>query len=137
MYSLFTVFSKPVLLGFFRPQSVNVGVGSVFYLSEQLLIRIVIISLIILRHSGGVISRKHHDTSKAISMRCRLRKVNRGVKEEDKLCKKTTTALSYLLGLQNYAYILAALKHLGKFLFLKFEGWLIHKMIANVMFFHG
>lgn len=57
-------------------------------------------------------SRKHHDTSKVISMRCRLREVNRGVKEEDKLCNKTTTALSYLLGLQNYAYILAALKHL-------------------------
>uniref|UniRef100_A0A672R886 Abnormal spindle microtubule assembly n=1 Tax=Sinocyclocheilus grahami TaxID=75366 RepID=A0A672R886_SINGR len=57
-------------------------------------------------------SRKHHDTSKAISMRRRLREVNRGVKEEDKLCNKTTTALSYLLGLQNYAYILAALKHL-------------------------
>ncbi|XP_052446988.1 abnormal spindle-like microcephaly-associated protein homolog [Carassius gibelio] len=57
-------------------------------------------------------SRKHHDTSKVISMRRRLREVNRGVKEEDKLCNKTTTALSYLLGLQNYAYILAALKHL-------------------------
>uniref|UniRef100_A0A9J8D4B1 Assembly factor for spindle microtubules n=1 Tax=Cyprinus carpio carpio TaxID=630221 RepID=A0A9J8D4B1_CYPCA len=47
-----------------------------------------------------------------ISMRRRLREVNRRVKEEDKLCNKTTTALSYLLGLQNYAYILAALKHL-------------------------
>uniref|UniRef100_A0A8C2C844 Abnormal spindle microtubule assembly n=1 Tax=Cyprinus carpio TaxID=7962 RepID=A0A8C2C844_CYPCA len=57
-------------------------------------------------------SRKHHDTSKVISMRRRLREVNRRVKEEDKLCNKTTTALSYLLGLQNYAYILAALKHL-------------------------
>uniref|UniRef100_A0A672PJ34 Abnormal spindle-like microcephaly-associated protein homolog n=1 Tax=Sinocyclocheilus grahami TaxID=75366 RepID=A0A672PJ34_SINGR len=60
----------------------------------------------------GHCSRKHHDTSKVISMRHRLRKVNQGVKEEDKLCNKTTTALSYLLGLQNYAYILAALKHL-------------------------
>ncbi len=79
-------------------------------------------------------SRKHHDTSKVISMRCRLREVNRGVKEEDKLCNKTTTALSYLLGLQNYAYILAALKHLGKILFWKFGGWLIHKMMANVIF---
>uniref|UniRef100_A0A8C1KKD0 Abnormal spindle microtubule assembly n=1 Tax=Cyprinus carpio TaxID=7962 RepID=A0A8C1KKD0_CYPCA len=57
-------------------------------------------------------SRKHHDTSKVISMRRRLREVNRRVKEEDKLCNKTTTALSYLLGLQNYAYILAALKNL-------------------------
>uniref|UniRef100_A0A673NFX1 Abnormal spindle microtubule assembly n=1 Tax=Sinocyclocheilus rhinocerous TaxID=307959 RepID=A0A673NFX1_9TELE len=60
----------------------------------------------------GHCSRKHHDTSKVISMRRRLRKVNQRVKEEDKLCNKTTTALSYLLGLQNYAYILAALKHL-------------------------
>ncbi|TRY96933.1 hypothetical protein DNTS_014281 [Danionella cerebrum] len=42
----------------------------------------------------------------------RLKEVNRRVKEEDKLCNKTTTALSYLLGLQNYAFILAALKHL-------------------------
>ncbi|XP_016356184.1 abnormal spindle-like microcephaly-associated protein homolog [Sinocyclocheilus anshuiensis] len=60
----------------------------------------------------GHCSRKHHDTSKVISMRRHLREVNQGVKEEDKLCNKTTTALSYLLGLQNYAYILAALKHL-------------------------
>ncbi|XP_052395480.1 abnormal spindle-like microcephaly-associated protein isoform X2 [Carassius gibelio] len=60
----------------------------------------------------GHCSRKHHDTSKVVSMRRRLREVNRGVKEEDKLCNKTTTALSYLLGFQNYAYILAALKHL-------------------------
>uniref|UniRef100_A0A9J7Y2L1 Assembly factor for spindle microtubules n=1 Tax=Cyprinus carpio carpio TaxID=630221 RepID=A0A9J7Y2L1_CYPCA len=60
----------------------------------------------------GHCSRKHHDTSKVISMRRRLREVNQGVKEEDKLCNKTTTALSYLLGFQNYAYILAALKHL-------------------------
>ncbi|XP_043079329.1 LOW QUALITY PROTEIN: abnormal spindle-like microcephaly-associated protein [Puntigrus tetrazona] len=60
----------------------------------------------------GHCSRKQHDTSKVVSMRHRLREVNRGVKEEDKLCNKTTTALSYLLGLQNYAYILAALKHL-------------------------
>ncbi|XP_073700281.1 abnormal spindle-like microcephaly-associated protein [Garra rufa] len=60
----------------------------------------------------GHCSRKRHDTSKVISMRRRLREVNRRVKEEDKLCNKTTTALSYLLGFQNYAYILAALKHL-------------------------
>lgn len=45
-------------------------------------------------------------------MRQRLREVNQRVKEEDKLCNKTTTALTYLLGLQNYAFILAALKHL-------------------------
>ncbi|XP_056303661.1 abnormal spindle-like microcephaly-associated protein [Danio aesculapii] len=60
----------------------------------------------------GHCSRKHHDTNKVISMRQRLREVNQRVKEEDKLCNKTTTALSYLLGLQNYAFILAALKHL-------------------------
>lgn len=67
-------------------------------------------------------------------MRRRLREVNRKVKEEDKLCNKTTTALSYLLGLQNYAYILAALKHLGKTLFSKLGGWLFHKMLTNVIF---
>nr|XP_055073870.1 abnormal spindle-like microcephaly-associated protein [Misgurnus anguillicaudatus] len=57
-------------------------------------------------------SRKLHDTSKVISIRRRFREINRNVKEEDKLCNKTTTALSYLLGYQNYAYILAALQHL-------------------------
>uniref|UniRef100_A0A3B4C9Z9 Calponin-homology (CH) domain-containing protein n=1 Tax=Pygocentrus nattereri TaxID=42514 RepID=A0A3B4C9Z9_PYGNA len=60
----------------------------------------------------GHCSRKLHDTKKIISIRHRLRKVNREAKEEDKLCNKTATALSYLLGYQNYAYILAALKHL-------------------------
>ncbi|NP_001116845.1 abnormal spindle-like microcephaly-associated protein [Danio rerio] len=60
----------------------------------------------------GHCSRKLHDTNKVISMRQRLREVNQRVKEEDKLCNKTTTALTYLLGLQNYAFILAALKHL-------------------------
>ncbi|KAM9460689.1 abnormal spindle-like microcephaly-associated protein [Clarias gariepinus] len=57
-------------------------------------------------------SRKLHDTAKVISVRHRLRKVNREAKEEDKLCHKTTTALSYLLGYQNYAYILTALQYL-------------------------
>ncbi|XP_072516320.1 abnormal spindle-like microcephaly-associated protein [Salminus brasiliensis] len=60
----------------------------------------------------GHCSRKLHDTTKVISLRNRFRKVNREAKEEDKLCNKTATALSYLLGYQNYAYILAALKHL-------------------------
>ncbi|XP_049321864.1 abnormal spindle-like microcephaly-associated protein [Astyanax mexicanus] len=60
----------------------------------------------------GHCSRKLHDTTKVISMRHRFRKVNSEAKEEDKLCNKTATALSYLLGYQNYAYILAALKHL-------------------------
>jgi len=67
----------------------------------------------------GHCSRKHHDTSKVVSIRQRLGEVNRRVKEEDKLCNKTTTALSYLLGFQNYAYILAALRHLGKKQFYK------------------
>ncbi|XP_058256577.1 abnormal spindle-like microcephaly-associated protein isoform X2 [Hemibagrus wyckioides] len=57
-------------------------------------------------------SRKLHDSTKVISIRYRLRKINREAKEEDKLCHKTTTALSYLLGYQNYAYILTALNHL-------------------------
>ncbi|GAA6077323.1 abnormal spindle-like microcephaly-associated protein isoform X1, partial [Tachysurus ichikawai] len=57
-------------------------------------------------------SRKLHDTTKVISIRHRLQKINREAKEEDKLCHKTTTALSYLLGYQNYAHILTALKHL-------------------------
>ncbi|KAI7791387.1 putative abnormal spindle-like microcephaly-associated protein [Triplophysa rosa] len=60
----------------------------------------------------GHCSRKLHDTHKVIPIRRRFREVNRNIKEEDKLCNKTTTALSYLLGYQNYAYILAALKHL-------------------------
>ncbi|XP_051551031.1 abnormal spindle-like microcephaly-associated protein homolog isoform X2 [Myxocyprinus asiaticus] len=60
----------------------------------------------------GHCSRKLNDSSKVASIRQRFREVNRMVKEEDKLCNKTTTALSYLLGYQNYAYILAALKHL-------------------------
>ncbi|XP_067272183.1 abnormal spindle-like microcephaly-associated protein [Pseudorasbora parva] len=60
----------------------------------------------------GHCSRKRHDTSKVVSMRRRLWEVNQRVKEEDKLCNKTTTALSYLLGFQNYAYIIAALRHL-------------------------
>ncbi|XP_051549631.1 abnormal spindle-like microcephaly-associated protein [Myxocyprinus asiaticus] len=60
----------------------------------------------------GHCSRKLNDTSKVISIRRCFRNINRMVKEEDKLCNKTTTALSYLLGYQNYAYILAALKHL-------------------------
>lgn len=62
----------------------------------------------------GHCSRKLHDTHKVISVRRRFREVNRNLKEEDKLCNKTTAALSYLLGYQNYAYILAALKHLGR-----------------------
>ncbi|XP_046713111.1 LOW QUALITY PROTEIN: abnormal spindle-like microcephaly-associated protein [Silurus meridionalis] len=57
-------------------------------------------------------SRKLHDTAKMVSIRHRLQKVNREAKEEDKLCHKTSTALTYLLGYQNYAHILTALKHL-------------------------
>ncbi|XP_076880706.1 abnormal spindle-like microcephaly-associated protein [Brachyhypopomus gauderio] len=57
-------------------------------------------------------SRKLHDTSKVISIRHHLTKVNREAKEEDKLCHKTTAALSYLLEYHNYAYILLALKYL-------------------------
>ncbi|KAK3561777.1 hypothetical protein QTP86_014201, partial [Hemibagrus guttatus] len=57
-------------------------------------------------------SRKLYDGTKVISIRHRLQKINRDAKEEDKLCHKTTTALSYLLGYQNYAYILTALNHL-------------------------
>uniref|UniRef100_A0A4W4EZS8 Abnormal spindle-like microcephaly-associated protein ASH domain-containing protein n=1 Tax=Electrophorus electricus TaxID=8005 RepID=A0A4W4EZS8_ELEEL len=60
----------------------------------------------------GHSSRKFHDTSKVISIRHRLRKVNREAKEEDKLCHKTKTALSYLLEYHNYAHILMALKNL-------------------------
>lgn len=85
----------------------------------------------------GHCSRKYHDTSNVISMRRRLREVNRRVKEEDKLCNKTTTALSYLLGLQNYAYILAALKHLGTMRFSKLGGWLFHKITNVIFFFYG
>ncbi|KAJ8376190.1 hypothetical protein SKAU_G00067700 [Synaphobranchus kaupii] len=58
-------------------------------------------------------SRKANDTAKVVAMRHRFRKVNREVKEEDRLCNKTTVAIDYLLQYKHFSYILAALKHLG------------------------
>nr|XP_023650446.1 abnormal spindle-like microcephaly-associated protein [Paramormyrops kingsleyae] len=57
-------------------------------------------------------SRQLHDTSKVAAMRRRFRKINSMVKEEDKLCNKTSTAIDYLLRYKHFSYILAALKHL-------------------------
>ncbi|KAL4635046.1 abnormal spindle-like microcephaly-associated protein [Arapaima gigas] len=57
-------------------------------------------------------SRRLNDTSKIVALRHRFRKVNLAVKEEDKLCNKTSTAIDYLLKYKHFSYILAALKHL-------------------------
>lgn len=47
-------------------------------------------------------------------MRHGLRQVSAGVREEDKLCNKTSSALDYLLRYKHFSYILEALKNLGK-----------------------
>lgn len=57
-------------------------------------------------------SRKANDTPKVVAIRHRFRKVNQRVKEEDRLCNKTTVAIDYLLRYKHFSYILAALKHL-------------------------
>lgn len=40
--------------------------------------------------------------------------VTASVREEDKLCNKTSSALDYLLRYKHFSYILEALKNLGK-----------------------
>lgn len=47
-------------------------------------------------------------------MRQRFRKVSADVREEDKLCHKTSVALDYLLRYKHFSYILEALKNLGE-----------------------
>uniref|UniRef100_A0A4W5RMW7 Assembly factor for spindle microtubules n=1 Tax=Hucho hucho TaxID=62062 RepID=A0A4W5RMW7_9TELE len=57
-------------------------------------------------------SRKLHDNRKVVSMRHRLRKVSEEVREEDRLCNKTSWAIQYLLKYKHFSYILEALKNL-------------------------
>uniref|UniRef100_A0A6Q2ZL10 Calponin-homology (CH) domain-containing protein n=1 Tax=Esox lucius TaxID=8010 RepID=A0A6Q2ZL10_ESOLU len=57
-------------------------------------------------------SRKLHDNCKVVAMRLRLRKVSEQVREEDRLCNKTSWAIEYLLKYKDFAYILEALKNL-------------------------
>lgn len=62
----------------------------------------------------GHCSRRLNDNPKVVKLRHRLRQVSADVKEEDKLCNKTTSALDYLLRYKQFSYILEALKNLGK-----------------------
>ncbi|KAJ8277947.1 hypothetical protein GJAV_G00082010 [Gymnothorax javanicus] len=57
-------------------------------------------------------SRKTNDTRKVVALRNRLRKINLRIKEEDRLCNKTTVAIDYLLRYTHFSYIIAALKNL-------------------------
>lgn len=59
-------------------------------------------------------SRRLNDNPKVVKLRHRLRKIAAGVREEDKLCNKTSCALDYLLRYKHFSYILEALKNLGK-----------------------
>ncbi|XP_070688412.1 abnormal spindle-like microcephaly-associated protein [Pempheris klunzingeri] len=57
-------------------------------------------------------SRRLNDNPKVVKLRHRLRKVSADVREEDKLCNKTSSALDYLLRYKHFSYILEALKNL-------------------------
>uniref|UniRef100_A0A3B4V032 Assembly factor for spindle microtubules n=1 Tax=Seriola dumerili TaxID=41447 RepID=A0A3B4V032_SERDU len=57
-------------------------------------------------------SRRLNDNPKVVKLRHRLRQVSAGVREEDKLCNKTSSALDYLLRYKHFSYILEALKNL-------------------------
>ncbi|XP_060934824.1 abnormal spindle-like microcephaly-associated protein [Limanda limanda] len=57
-------------------------------------------------------SRQLNDNAKLVKLRHRLRKVSAAVREEDKLCNKTSSALDYLLRYKHFSYILEALKNL-------------------------
>uniref|UniRef100_UPI0037E7984D abnormal spindle-like microcephaly-associated protein n=1 Tax=Semicossyphus pulcher TaxID=241346 RepID=UPI0037E7984D len=57
-------------------------------------------------------SRRLHDNPKVVTLRHRLQKISANVREEDKLCNKTSTALDYLLRYKHFSYILEALKNL-------------------------
>lgn len=59
-------------------------------------------------------SRRLNDNPKVVKLRHRLRKIAASVREEDKLCNKTSCALDYLLRYKHFSYILEALKNLGK-----------------------
>ncbi|XP_032428201.1 abnormal spindle-like microcephaly-associated protein homolog [Xiphophorus hellerii] len=47
-----------------------------------------------------------------VKLRLRLRKISAEVREEDKLCNKTSSALEYLLRYKHFSFILEALKNL-------------------------
>ncbi|XP_038571070.1 abnormal spindle-like microcephaly-associated protein [Micropterus salmoides] len=57
-------------------------------------------------------SRRLNDNPKVLKLRHRLREVSAGVREEDKLCNKTSSALDYLLRYKHFSYILESLKNL-------------------------
>uniref|UniRef100_UPI003AAD236D abnormal spindle-like microcephaly-associated protein n=1 Tax=Centroberyx gerrardi TaxID=166262 RepID=UPI003AAD236D len=57
-------------------------------------------------------SRRLNDNPKVENVRHRLRKASSGIREEDKLCNKTSSALDYLLRYKHFSYILEALKNL-------------------------
>ncbi|KAM4574590.1 abnormal spindle-like microcephaly-associated protein [Fundulus diaphanus] len=57
-------------------------------------------------------SRLLSDEPKLVTLRHRVRKVSAEVREEDKLCNKTSSALQYLLQYKHFSYILEALKNL-------------------------
>ncbi|KAM4548144.1 abnormal spindle-like microcephaly-associated protein [Odontesthes bonariensis] len=57
-------------------------------------------------------SRRLNDNPKLIKLRHHLRQISAGVREEDKLCNKTSSALDYLLRYKHFSYILEALKNL-------------------------
>ncbi|XP_039984244.1 abnormal spindle-like microcephaly-associated protein isoform X2 [Xiphias gladius] len=57
-------------------------------------------------------SRRLNDNPKVVKLRHRLREVSACVREEDRLCNKTSCALDYLLRYKHFSYILEALKNL-------------------------
>ncbi|KAM3620124.1 uncharacterized protein V6R79_018615 [Siganus canaliculatus] len=57
-------------------------------------------------------SRRLNDNPKVVKLRHRLRQVSADVREEDRLCNKTSSALDYLLKYKHFSYILEALKNL-------------------------
>ncbi|XP_042369980.1 abnormal spindle-like microcephaly-associated protein [Plectropomus leopardus] len=57
-------------------------------------------------------SRRLNDNPKVVKLRHNLREVSASVREEDKLCNKTSSALDYLLRYKHFSYILEALKNL-------------------------
>nr|XP_020442858.1 abnormal spindle-like microcephaly-associated protein [Monopterus albus] len=57
-------------------------------------------------------SRRLNDNPKVVKLRHRLLKVSASIREEDKLCNKTSSALDYLLRYKHFSYILEALKNL-------------------------
>nr|XP_033937041.1 abnormal spindle-like microcephaly-associated protein isoform X4 [Pseudochaenichthys georgianus] len=60
----------------------------------------------------GHCSRRLNDNAKVVKLRQRLWEVSACVREEDKLCNKTSSALDYLLRYKHFSYILEALRNL-------------------------